>query len=155
MSDEHGGGGLHYLGEQLRRLAIGDAGRRKETGEIEAIPGAEGFIFFGPYLPATPGQYSVRMIFAAALLPAATEGNSGVVFEAVWNMRVVAALALDEASFEAGVVAFQFDVPAEPKAAEGLELRVHSRGEYPLIVTSIDLRRVTTAVQPSAARAAG
>ena len=45
MSDKHGGGDLHYLGEQLQRLTIGNAGRRNETGEIEAILGAEGFIF--------------------------------------------------------------------------------------------------------------
>jgi hypothetical protein len=152
MSDEHSGGGLHYLGEQLQRLTIGNAGRRKETGEIEAIPGAEGFIFFGPYLPAAPGPYSVRMIFAAASLPPAAEGDSGVIFDATWNIKAVAALALDETSFESGVVAFQFEVPAEPKAAEGLELRVHSQGQYPLVVTSIDLRRVTTAIPPSAAR---
>jgi hypothetical protein len=92
------------------------------------------------------------MIFAAASLPPAAEGDSGVIFDATWNIQVVAALALDEASFESGVVAFQFEVPAEPKAAEGLEVRVHSRGEYPLIVTSVDLRHATTAVQPSAAR---
>jgi hypothetical protein len=151
MSDEHGGG-LPYLGEQLQRLAIGNAGRRGENGEIEAIPGVAGFIFFGPYLPAASGNYSVMMIFAAAPLPRATEGNSGVVFEATWNMKIVAALALDEASFESGVVALQFEVPAEPKAAEGLEIRVHSQGQYPLAVTSIDLRRVTTAIPPSAAR---
>jgi hypothetical protein len=155
MSDEHGGSGLHYLGEQLQRLTIGNAGRRNETGEIEAILGAEGFIFFGPYLPTAPGPYSVRMIFAAAALAPAAEGDSGVIFDATWNMNVVGACALDEASFESGVVAFQFDVPAEPKAAEGLELRVHSPGQYPLVVTSIDLRRVTTAIQPRAARETG
>src|SRR5437868_3635271 len=110
------------------------------------MSGIEGFIFFGPYLPAAPGKYSARMIIAAAPLPTATEGNSGMAFEATWNMKVVAALTLDEASFESGVVAFQFEVPAEPKAAEGLELRVHSQGQYPLVVTSIDLRRVTTAI---------
>ena len=146
MSDQHGSGDLHFLGEQLQRLAVGNAGRRREDGNIEAVPGADGFIFFGPYLPVPPGPYSARMIFAAAALLPAAEGNSGVIFDASWNMNVVGACALDEASLESGVVAFQFEVPAEPKAAEGLELRAHSRGERPFVVMSIDLRRVTTAI---------
>ena len=154
MSERQHGVDPHHLGEQLQRLTIGSAGRRTENGDIEAIPGAEGFIFFGPYLPVAPGSYSVRMIFAAAPASSTAGGNAGVVFEAAWNLNVVATLALDEASFEAGVVAFQFDVPV-PEAAEGLELRVHSSGGYRLVVTSIDLRRMTTAILPSAASEPG
>src|SRR5438270_8677452 len=105
------------FGEQLQKLALGNAGHRNGDGNIEALPGADGFVFFGPYLPVPPGKYSARMIFSAAPLPAAAEGNSGVTFDATWNMNVVAALALDEASFESGVVAFQFDVPPEAKPA--------------------------------------
>ncbi|MGH9770376.1 MAG: hypothetical protein ACRD4Q_01525 [Candidatus Acidiferrales bacterium] len=136
---------FHLLGEQLEKLEIGSAGQRDDDGSITAIPEEEGFIFYGPYLTLPPGPYSVRMIFAAESSED-TMDNPGIVLEAVWGEEVIASFRLDEASLEAGIVALPFDVP-EGGAVENprLEIRVYSRGQFPLVVTSIDVRRLTSA----------
>jgi len=132
---------LNRLGEQLEKLCLGSAGRRDEDGNIWAVLGEEGNLFYGPYLALPPGQYSVRMIFALETPPAGTEfGNPGLVLEAVRDLEVIAAFSLDEASLEAGLVALPFNLTAETKRAE---IRLHSRGVCPLVVTSVDLRRMT------------
>jgi hypothetical protein len=153
MSDEHEGD-LHRLGEQLENLSIGNTGRRDENGNIAAVLGKEGHLFFGPYLALPSGQYSVRMIFAADTPLEVAFGDPGLTLEAVWNLEIIAALPLDEASFEAGVVALPFSVPSRESADEvrQLEIRLHSRGECPLVVTSIDLRRMTATFRHFAAR---
>jgi hypothetical protein len=148
MADDQGGD-LHRLGEQLENLSMGSAGTRDEDGNIAPVLGREGNVFYGPYLALPPGQYSVRMIFASGL-PAGTEfSDPGLVLEAVRDLQIVAAFPLDEASLEAGVVALPFSLSAEAGAAEPrpVEIRLQSRGECPLLVTSIDLRRMTSAFQ--------
>jgi len=147
MSEEQGGGDLHRLGEQLENLSIGSAGLRDEEGNIRAVLGMAGHLFYGPYLAVPPGQYSVRMIFALDTPFTATLGVPGIVLEAVWAQEIIATLPLDEASLEAGVVALPFSVPRGGRRDEApkLEIRVFSRGECSLAVTSIDLRRTTAA----------
>lgn len=143
MSSEQTFGDFQLLGEQLENLMIGSAGRRDDDGSIAAVSGKEGHVFYGPYLELPPGRYSVRMIFAAEP-PEDEADDPGMILEAVWGGKVIASFPLDEASLEAGIVALPFELPKEGADEDPrLEIRVYSRGRSPLVITSIDVRRLT------------
>ena len=139
-------GDAHRLGEQLDSLLIGEAGRLDEHGYIAAVIGKEGHVFHGPYLALPAGQYSARMIFAADKPPAGASGDPGLVLEAVNRFEIIASLPLDDASLELGMVALPFTLPGGSGSEQSsVEIRVFSRGKCPLVVTSVDLRRMTLA----------
>jgi hypothetical protein len=97
------------------------------------------------------------MIFASDTPISAVSDDPGIILEVVWHEpQVIAALTLDRASFEAGVVALPFSVPPGDRADQTpkLEVRLYTRGECSLLVTSIDLRRMTSAFRHFAARGA-
>jgi hypothetical protein len=132
-----------HLGEQIRRLRIGDAGRRNDDGSVTVVHGISGDVFIGPYVPALAGRYCATVVMNK---PAESDPPwyAALSLEIVLNQQPLDTVAFTEASLTEGRLTSEFEVPRGPDAATipVLQLRVRSSGSFSRVFTSVDLRRI-------------
>jgi hypothetical protein len=132
------------LGEQIKHLHVGAAGRRDAEGRIETVPGREGHVFSGPYLAVPSGRY--RVTVCMQMSPGVRHRHaSGAALEAVAGRAILANQAFDRDSMKSGALRMEFVVsPGHAERGEDLEIRVYSPANFAATFTSVDLRALTT-----------
>ncbi len=141
--------GERWLGEQIGRLHVGAAGRRDAEGRIETRPGQEGHVFYGPYLTLPDGRYRATLQIEAS--PGTrSEVAARVLVEVAAGQAVLASRRLDRSGLKSGVLTLEFGISPEQAARDAaLEIRLYSPADFSATFSSVDLRELPAARQPS------
>jgi hypothetical protein len=123
----------------LGSMRIGEAGRAIDD-RIASRPGANGFIFYGPYMRLGPGCYQLNLRLHA---DKTRDGDHAVItVEAVYNELLLGWLSIGESAYSLATHVLKFEVPEKAGlVGSRFEFRLRTNGVADIDVFDLSLER--------------